>query len=69
MKQKPLKPGRTLSTLRQADTRAQSRFSIGGIEKEGGYARKPITLPTLETKRELDREIFGARIAATSPGE
>jgi hypothetical protein len=48
------------SRLKQASAMASDRYSIGGSLKET-YAPRPITLPTLETKRALDREIWPGR--------
>jgi hypothetical protein len=36
-----------LSTMRRASNAAQSRYSIGGAEKTGHFAPRPITLPKM----------------------
>jgi hypothetical protein len=38
---------RKLALMRQAKSK-NNKFSIGGIEKKGGHAPKPITLPSLK---------------------
>ncbi len=40
---------RRLTLMRQALSK-NNKFSIGGIEKKGRYAPKPITLPSLQFK-------------------
>lgn len=34
-----------ISAMRRATSGASNRFSIGGVEKKGHFAPKPITLP------------------------
>lgn len=38
---------RTLMRIRQATSAASSRYSIGGVKKEGHFAPRPITLPKM----------------------
>jgi len=44
------------SKLKKATSQATAKYDIGGVEKTHRYRRKPVTLPSPRTMRELFKD-------------